>query len=77
MRKTRNKAGLMEWLKKRRELPDYIKRKNYHMALFISLAIGIEGLVMIFIALRDSNLPIVISTVLYSSLMFMHKISSL
>ena len=70
MRKTRNKAGLMEWLKKRRELPDYIKRKNYHMALFISLAIGIEGLVMIFIALRDSNLPIVISTVLYSSLMF-------
>ena len=27
MRKTRNKAGLMEWLKKRRELPDYIKRK--------------------------------------------------
>ena len=60
----------MEWLKKRRELPDYIKRKNYHMALFISLAIGIEGLVMIFIALRDSNLPIVISTVLYSSLMF-------
>ena len=64
MRKTRNKAGLMEWLKKRRELPDYIKRKNYHMAMFISLAIGIEGLVMIFIALRDSNLPIVISTVL-------------
>ena len=60
----------MEWLKKRRELPDYIKRKNYHMALFISLAIGIEGLVMIFIALKDSNLPIVISTVLYSSLMF-------
>ena len=70
MKEMRNKAGLMEWSKKRKELPDYIKRKNYHMALFISLAIGLEGLVMIFIALKDSNLPVVISTVLYSSLMF-------
>lgn len=60
----------MELFKKRKELPDYIKRKNYHMALFISLAIAIEGLVMIFIALKDSNHRIVISTVLYSSLMF-------
>lgn len=60
----------MEWSKKRKELPDYIKRKNYHMALFISFAIGFEGLVMIFIALKDSNLPVIISTVLYSSLMF-------
>ena len=59
----------MELFKKRKELPDYIKRKNYHMALFISLAIAIEGLVMIFIALKDSNHRIVISTVLYASLM--------
>lgn len=60
----------MEWWTQNKKLPDYIKRKNYHMALFISLAIGIEGLVMVLVALRDSNFPIIISTVMYSSLMF-------
>lgn len=55
--------------KQNKELPEYIQKKNYQMTCFICAAIMIEGFVLAFISLIDSNLKVVISTLCYTVLM--------
>ncbi len=48
-----------------RSSPELYKDSNYHIARFISLIIGIQGLVMTFVCLKDSNFTMVLVSIIY------------
>ncbi len=53
-------------------MPDKERKKSQNtllMCIFISFMIGIQGIVMAFICLKEENFPMVIATLLYSFLM--------
>ena len=52
-----------------KELPEYIKKKNYYMTCVICLAIALQGIILASISFIDSNTKVVISTIAYTLVM--------